>query len=133
MTTQSDHAGPAVSIIKVDDDLRIAWGWASVIEEKGQVVVDAHGDTIDAADLMKAAHGFAAIRRIKAMHKGEPIGEMVESMVFTPALQKAMDIDLGLVGWLIAAKISDDSAWADIKAGKLPAFSIGGRGVRVNV
>lgn len=130
MAQANDSKGQAVSIVKMDDDLRVVWGWASVITDKGKVVVDHHGDTITEADLLKAAHGFAGIRRIKAMHKGDPIGEMVESVVMTPALQKALGIDLGLTGWLIAAKITDDTAWKQIKDGKMPAFSIGGRGRR---
>lgn len=132
MAQSENTEGRTVSIVKMDDDLRVVWGWASVIAEKGAVVVDHHGDMISEADLVKAAHGFAAVRRIKAMHAGEPIGEMVESVVMTPALQKALGIDLGIVGWLIAARITDDAAWQKVKGGELPAFSIGGRGVRVD-
>ncbi len=131
MASQTPAQGGAVTIVKVDDELRVVWGWASVIAEKGAVVVDAHGDTISEKTLVKAAHSFAGIRRIKRMHEGAPIGEMVESVVLTPALQKALGIDLGLTGWLIAWKVHDEATWADVKAGKLPALSIGGTARRV--
>lgn len=118
-------------IVKTEPELRVVWGWASVIETDGEAVVDLQGDLITEADLMQAAHGFAAVRTIKAMHAGEPIGALVESVVLTHSLQKALGIDLGLVGWLIGARIDNDTAWAAVKAGTLPAFSIGGRGVRL--
>jgi hypothetical protein len=121
-----------VGIVKVSDDLRVVWGWASVITEKGIPVVDLQGDVITEPDLVEAAHGFASVRTMKVMHGGDPIGEMVESVVLTEALQKSLGIDLGVTGWLIAAHITDDTAWAAIKAGKLPAFSIGGQGERVD-
>jgi hypothetical protein len=118
-------------IVKTQPELRTVWGWASVIEEAGQPVVDLQGDVITEPDLVAAAHRFAAVRTIKAMHQGEPIGELVESLVLTKSLQQALGVDLGLVGWIIGARITHDDAWAAVKAGHLPAFSIGGTGVRV--
>ncbi len=118
-------------IVQKSPELRTVWGWASVIEEDGQPVVDLQGDVITEPDLLQAAHAFSDVRAIKAMHAGQPIGVLVESLVFTHALQKALGVDLGLVGWLIGARIDDAAAWEAVKSGQLPAFSIGGTGVRV--
>ena len=64
---------------------------------------------------------------------------MVESLVFTNDLQKALGIVCKdaegnpIVGWFVGMKITDDQAWADTKAGKYKMFSIGGEGVRVPI
>ena len=116
------------AIAKVDEDQRLVWGWASVIEEGGKAVVDSQGDVIGEADLLKAAHMFVTDARVgKAMHEGEPVAEVVESMVLTKSAQEALGIDLGKVGWWIAMKVHDDDVWARVKGGELGAFSIGGR------
>ena len=121
-------------IIKANDSLRTIWGWASIIEVGGEPVVDHQGDVIDEAELVKAAHGYVSEARVgKAMHKGLPVGEVVESVVFTKAVQQALGIDLGKVGWFIAMKINDGRVWKRIKAGELRAFSIGGKGKREKI
>lgn len=118
-------------VLKVDDDQRLVYGWASVIEENGQAVVDSQGDMIAEPVIQKAAHGFILEARAgKLMHEGSPVGDIVESMVFTKALQQALGVNLNKVGWLIAYKVRDDALWKRVKAGDFPAFSIGGRGRR---
>lgn len=120
-------------ILKVsDDEQRLVLGWASVIEEAGKSVVDSQGDVIDEDTLLKAAHGFILDARAgKLMHQGKRVGDVVESIVFTKDLQKALGIDLGKIGWLITYKVRDEELWKEVKAGKYPAFSIGGLGRRV--
>ena len=58
------------------------------------------------------------------------VGEVVESIVFTQDLQKALGIDLGRVGWFIGMHVPDQAIWKQIRAGTMGAFSIGARGVR---
>jgi hypothetical protein len=67
------------------------------------------------------------------MHDGKQIGEVVESVVLTHDLQKALGIDLQKVGWFIGMKILDDETWAKFKDGTFKAFSIGGSGVYYEV
>ncbi len=123
-------------ILKTDDDQRLVFGWASIIEEGGEPVVDSQGDVIFAEDLMKAAHGFMVdARKGGIMHaqqagKAVEIGAVVESVVLTKERQDALGIDLGRVGWLITMKVESDEVWKAVKAGDLAAFSVGGRGVR---
>lgn len=121
-----------VEICKVDEEMRTVFGWASVIKEGSEIVVDTQGDMILESDLQKAVHEFVISERVgKAMHEGEKIAELVESLVFTEQLQKALGIDLKKVGWFIGMKILSEDVWKRVKAGELKAFSIGGSGTRV--
>ncbi len=118
-------------ISKVDDEKHCVYGWASVIEDNGQTVTDRQGDEIDVDELVKAAHEFMSNTRVAGeMHKKLGVGEVVESMVFTPELQKSMGINLGKVGWFVGMQINDQAVWDRVKKGELGYFSIGGRGVR---
>jgi hypothetical protein len=130
---QSDVFKADVTICKVSEDQRLVYAWASVVEEGGQAVVDAHGDTIGESDLVKAAHG--SLRRIvgKEMHEGGQVAEIVESMVFTKEVQALLGVDLGKVGWFVAMKIHDADVWTKVKDGTYRALSIGGRGLREEI
>lgn len=121
-------------ILKSDNDQRLVYGWASIIYENGEPVTDSQGDIIAEDDLLEAAHNYISqYREAKAMHEGDQIGEVVESLVFTADVQKALGIDLGKVGWFIGMKINDDVIWESVKSGSLAMFSIGGRGIRVEI
>lgn len=118
---------------KIDEEMRMVYGWASVVEENGNPVVDHQGDLILSSDLVAAAHAFiSSSRAAKAMHKGEVVGEFVESLVFTPEVQKALGIDLGKVGWWVGLKVKNDKIWAAVKDGRLKMLSIGGKGNRID-
>ena len=121
-------------ITKIDEEHRLIYGWASIIEEYGKVVVDKQGDVIDVADLVAAAHDYMTeSREAHEMHEGVKKGETVESIIFTKEVQAALGIDLKKVGWFICQKISDDDTWAAIKSGEIKSFSIGGSGKRVPI
>lgn len=45
-------------LMKADTSLRTIWGWASVISEHGQPVVDRRGDVISEVKVRKAAHAL---------------------------------------------------------------------------
>lgn len=122
-----------VPIVKRDDELRTVYGWASVIAESGNVVTDHQGDRIGETELVKAAHEFvAASRHGGLLHAADDQGaafkggEVVESLVLTPDVQKALGVDLGKVGWFIGYRVADPDAWDLVKAGTLRSFSIGG-------
>lgn len=129
-----DAGGKPSTVLKVDADKRLVWGWASVIENAGETVVDHQGDVIDEETLITAAHKFIAdARKAKVMHDGDVIGEIVESLVFTKEIQKSLGIDVGKVGWFICMKVNDPDVWARVKDGELRAFSIGGVGERMEI
>lgn len=120
-----------VTILKADAASRMVWGWASVSTEQGKEVVDTHGDIVETITLVKAAHDFMDHARAgKVNHGGPRTGKVVESLVFTAALQKALGIDLGMEGWLIGYKVEDDATWSQVQAGKLGSFSFGGTALR---
>ena len=115
-----------VEIEKIDDEKRIVWGWAYVCEDAGEGVVDHSGDVAEAAEIEKAAHGFVLdSRRGTVMHE-EPAGEIVDSVFFSKAVQTALAIELGKIGWFVGFRVDDDAAWEGVKSGKFRAFSIGG-------
>lgn len=122
-------------IFKVDgDEQRTITGWASVIEENGQPLIDRQGDIIDEPTLIKAAHDFIENSRAgKVMHEGKRVAHVVDSIVMTKDLQKSLGINLNKVGWLITMKIDDDATWDKAKKGEYNTFSIGGVGRRVEV
>jgi len=121
-----------IDVLKIDEEHRLVSGWFSVIEEGGQPVEDGEGDVIMLDDLRKAAHQFIGDARVaKLMHGGAQVGEVVDSIVLSPDIQKALGIDLGKVGWFGTMHITDDRVWARVKSGDLAAFSIGGTGERV--
>lgn len=114
-------------ITKVNEELGVIYGWASVTTVEGELVVDSHGDTIDTIEIVKAAHEFVSeARAAKIMHKGEDVGEIVESLVFSEDIQKALGIDLGFEGWFIGMRVPDVDIRKQVMNGELPMFSIGG-------
>lgn len=124
----------SVPISKLDDEQRMVWGWASVIEEGGSVVTDKQDDQIEIAELSKAAHGFMRDSRVGGdMHEELGIGDVVESIVFTPDLQKALGVKLDKVGWFIGLHVTSDDVWKRVKSGDLKAFSFGGRARRETI
>ena len=116
-----------VTVLKLDEEKRLVYGWFSVVEKGGEPVVDTQDHIIEEAVLQKAVHNFITQSRVgKVMHEGGQASVLVDSMVFTKDVQKALGIDLGMVGWFGAFKVLDDAAWEAAKKGELPAFSIGG-------
>lgn len=130
----TEKLGPVFNVEKIDHEKRLAFGWFSVIEQNGKPVVDLHGDVILEDTLLEAAHNHMLDSRAgKAMHTGRRIADVVESLVFTKDLQKALGIDLHKVGWFGAVKIRDEKVWKRVKSGELSAFSIGGIAIRTPI
>jgi hypothetical protein len=121
----------AAKIIKLDEEARIVWGWASVVSIDGKPMVDRQGDIISADVMTKAADRFMLdVRVAKAMHEGAQIGEVIHSFPLTKALGEALGVHSALEGWIVAMKVHDDGVWNRVKSGELAAFSIGGIGKR---
>ena len=115
-------------ILKTDDEQRMVFGWASVVTENGEPVVDRQGDVIEAETLVKAVNEFMEHVRVgKAMHVGEQVGVVVHSLPITKEIGEALGIQSDREGWVVAYKVFDDDIWAMVKSGELAAFSIGGR------
>ena len=88
---------PGIPISKLDDDRHLAFGWAYVTDDDGQVSVDHSGDFIDKAaltDLEDAAYDFVLVsREADDMHvKVGGVAKLVESVMITPEKAEAMGI-----------------------------------------
>jgi hypothetical protein len=118
-------------ILKADDEQRMVYGWASVVTEKGEAVIDRQGDVIEPETLVKAVNDFMEHVRVgKAMHVGEQVGVVVHSLPITKEIGDALGIQSDREGWVVAYKVFDDAVWEMVKSGELAAFSIGGRAVK---
>ena len=118
-------------IAKFDEEQRIVYGWASVVTEKGVPVIDRQNDVIEPDTLVKAVNSFMENVRVgKSMHTGDPIGMVLHSLPVTDEIAKSLGIQSEREGWIVAFKVYDDKVWADVKSGKLAAFSIGGRAIK---
>lgn len=129
---RSAKAAATLTVAKAtaDDEQRVVRGWASVSTKGGTPVVDVQGDTIATEELHRAARDFlTGPRSSLRSHSGKQIGEVVESAVLDAEMQKALGIDLGMEGWLVAIHVTDDATWAEVRKGALMSFSIGGSAV----
>lgn len=123
-----------MSVEKSDVDQRMVWGWASVTKVNGRPLIDLQGDIIETEELQKAVHEFVRKKRVMGdMHTVIGVGDVVDSIVLTEDLQKAMGIELGKEGWFVGVHVTNDNTWGKIKKGELTGFSIGGFGVRETV
>lgn len=116
-------------VSKVDDELGVVFGWASVsVKADGQPLEDLQGDIIDPLDLEKAAYDFVLYARgLDEMHEGKIRGQMVESLFVSPEKLKAMGLTATKkapqVGWWVGFK-PDADVLQKVKAGQLGMFSI---------
>ena len=118
-------------ILKTDEEQRMVYGWASVVTEKGEPVVDRQGDVIEADTLVHAVNKFMEHVRVgKEMHKGDQIGAVIHSMPVTKEIGESLGIQSDREGWVVAFKVYNDDVWAKVKSGELAAFSIGGRAIK---
>lgn len=132
-TEKADWSVP-FKVAKADEEQRLIFGWASVVEISGQEVVDRQGDIISPEELESAAYDFVLSSRAHGhMHDVTGTGQLVESMVFTKEKQAALGIDIGKVAWWVGFYVESDDVWDALKRGELPEFSIGGKAVPVPV
>lgn len=122
-----------MDIAKIDESQQLVFGWASIAADSdGQLIVDSHGDTIEPAELEKAVYEYVLdVRSAGELHKGDEIGQIVESVVMTHEKASAMGLQLPVVnGWWIGVKIADSEIFAKVKDGTYKMFSIEGTAVR---
>lgn len=125
-----------LDIVKSAPEQQQIFGWASVTTVGGSIVVDKQGSMIPTEEIEKAAYDFVLYSRQQGdMHDPSSmgVGRLIESFVFTKQKQELLGIDLGMEGWWTGFKVDHPALWADLKAGKKPEFSIGGRGRRIEV
>jgi hypothetical protein len=118
-----------MSILKIDEEQRIVYGWASVSTFNGEYIVDNQGDVITMGVLSKAVNDFMENVRIgKVMHSGEQTGSILHSFLITKDISEALGFSTDKEGWIVGYKVYDDEVWKQVKDGTFAAFSIGGAG-----
>lgn len=130
------------TIAKYDDERGQCFGIFSVEQIGDSRVVDEEGDRIVEGELEKAAYDHVKEARIADVnHDGSHVGDLIESMVFTPekcqALEKALrasgiqaTIDIPATVWWGGHQINNEEVRKAVKSGRYRYFSIGGSGVR---
>jgi hypothetical protein len=91
-------------------------------------VVDLQGDVVSADEIRKAAWDWLRhFRNVGLQHKGLINGKVhvVESYIAPTDMQIGRERVLA-GSWLLGVHVADDGLWADVKSGKLTAFSMGG-------
>lgn len=117
-------------ILKSEEEERFIYG--IVLEPDG---VDAHGDTIDAPTIRKAAHEFMEHHRTLGLQHQEVInGDVVilESFI-APSDFEISGQTVKKGAWVMAERVVSDKLWKAINAGEITGFSIGGVAHRVPV
>jgi len=115
------------AILKADEEKRLVFG---VISEPD--TVDLQGDALSREEIARMARNFEQyVREFRDRHTRRKVRtEIIRSWVndhdFTYAGQL---IKAG--SWLMCVRVLDDEIWGKIKSGIYRAFSIGGRGVRI--
>lgn len=116
------------TVLKVDDEQGLVYGWAYVSTEDGNLLVDSQGDSIEPIEMEKMATNFMLnSRNAKVMHKGENVGQFVHSFPMTNDIMKAFDIYSDREGWIVAMKPDNEDVMKAYKSGKYTGFSIGGK------
>lgn len=119
---------------KVDTPNRVAYGWAYVSLNKDGTVVDHSGDVWEIDEVRKTAHEFVLDCRVGGeSHVKKGGAELVESIVFTNDVQKALGIDLGKEGWFVGFRVTDPELLQKVESGEYPMFSIGGSGTKESI
>lgn len=122
-------------VVSKSEDQRIVYGWAYCSKDaKGEQVVDHSGELIKIDELRKGARLFMREQRASGeMHEGTAENVVVESLVVTDELVKAMpDVFVqndGPRGWLIGVEVSSET-FKRVKDKSRLMFSIQGQSRR---
>lgn len=136
MTQSAIKTAIEFDIVKLDEERHRVTGFAMVsCNKNGEPVYDLQGDHITPDELVKAVDDFASVvgtNAVDDMHDHSDSGRVVESMVLTAALQKALGIPEGTqpIGWLVTVEVPK-SQFELVKSGKRQMFSIEAKALRV--
>lgn len=125
------------TIVKIDDEKQLVFGWASVIKDTNdKILLDRQEDFIESEEeLEKAAYDYVLKSRDGGeMHIRKGVSTMVESVVLSKEKQMALGIPMGVVpiGWWVGFKVNDSRVWGEVKKGGYVGFSVHGTGKRHN-
>lgn len=123
---------------KLDEERRIAFGWAYTAKIGDFIVLDHSEEFIDdiaLPDLENAVYTFVKdVRQADEMHlRDDGVGVLVESVMLTEDKIEKMGLTGERVGWWLGFFVQDDQVWAKVKDGTYAQFSIRGIGDREEV
>lgn len=95
---------------------------------------DTQGDIYSAADVRRAAHAWMEQHgKVDLDHSWEPTSKQQVRVLESYLAPVDMEINGAQIAkgtWLLALRVLDDTIWANIKAGGIGAYSIGGTAMR---
>lgn len=116
----------AVKVCKVDASQGLVFGFAWICMEKDQPYFDLQGEHTPENVMLEASTDFMKnSRTAKAMHDGEPIGEVIYGLPLTTDLAKSLDLKTDKTGFIIGMA-PNAAALAKFASGEFTGFSIGG-------
>jgi hypothetical protein len=123
------------TIVKIEEDEQLVFGWANIIKTaSGETLLDRQDDFIDdTVELEKAAYHYVLHSRDGGeMHLRKGVSTLVESVVMSEEKQEALGIPSNTVpvGWWIGFKVNDSQVWEQVKKGGYVGFSVHGTGKR---
>ncbi len=132
-----DEGSAKATIIKVDEELGLVFGWAIISTIKKEDYFDKQGDHIPDESMLEAATDFMLTsRKGGEMHlKNEDGTKLVKGVIafawpMTAEIAKAFEIVTDVTGLMIAYKPDDGEILEKFKDGTYTGFSIGGfRGI----
>jgi hypothetical protein len=114
------------TVLKVDNNLGLVFGFAIVSTSGGEPYYDIQGDHIPEDAMLKAATDFMENSRVaKEMHSGGPRGSVVFAFPLTSDIAKSLGIKTPTTGLLIAMK-PEPEMLEKFQSGVYTGFSIGG-------
>jgi Putative phage serine protease XkdF len=120
-----------IRIAKTDKAKQIVYG---VVYEPD--VEDAHGDTMTAEEIEKAAHGFMERQNTYNIDKQHDLdadkGYVVESYI-APVDMELGDQEIKKGSWVAGVKVTDTDTWGQIEKGEITGFSMWGVGKREKI
>lgn len=116
------------TILKVDADLGLVFGWAIICKEDGKEYFDLQGDHIPEQSMLEASADFMAKARVgKGMHRGDQIADVVFAFPMTEDIAKSFGFDApAKTGLMIAWKPHTADILEKFRSGEWTGFSIGG-------
>lgn len=120
-----------IRIAKADKAKQIVYG---VVYEPD--VEDAHGDSMTAEEIEKAAHGFMERQNTYNIDKQHDLdadkGYVVESYI-APVDMTLGDQEIKKGSWVAGVKVTDADTWEQIEKGEITGFSMWGVGKREKI
>lgn len=126
-TGQGDKAEKVVSVLKVDEEIGMVFGWAIVCKDDGEDYFDTQDDHIPEGSMLKASADFMESSRLLGdMHQKAEGGSVVFCFPMTGDIAAAFGMTTRKTGLMIGVKPSNPETLAKFKSGEYSGFSIGG-------